>query len=239
MNHAPDRPDNPASGTEATLAAEDAIAGRRAVRAFLPDMVSEETVRAILDLAARAPSGTNIQPWHVDAVAGAAKDKLSRAVLDARERGETDAEYDYYPKQWREPYLARRRKVGYDLYGLLGIAKGDKGRMHAQFSRNYTFFGAPVGLFFTLDRDLELGSWMDMGMFLQNIMVASRARGLDTCPQAAWVHYHKVIREELGFDQSESLVCGMSLGYADHTAPENALVTEREPATSFARFIGF
>lgn len=231
------------SGREAVRAeistADEAIASRRAIRAFLPDPVAEETVREILDLAARAPSGTNIQPWRVYVVAGEARERLSTAVLAARDRDEADAEFEYYPKKWREPYLSRRRKVGYDLYGLLGIEKGDKERMHVQFGRNFTFFGAPVGLFFTLDRDLEIGSWMDMGMFLQNVMLAIRARGLDSCPQAAWVHYHKVIRRELGFGEDEVLVCGMALGHVDETAPENALVTEREPATSFARFAGF
>ena len=218
---------------------EQAILTRRAVRAFLPDSVSAETVREILDVAARAPSGTNIQPWHVYAVAGEAKALLSKAVLAARDRGENEAEFDYYPTSWREPYLARRRKVGWDLYGLLGIVKGDKPAMWAQFTRNFEFFGAPVGLFFTLDRDLEIGSWMDMGMFLQNVMLAARARGLDSCPQAAWVHYHKVIRKELGFGDDEVLVCGMSLGHADESAPENALVTEREPVEAFAEFFGF
>ena len=227
------------SASAGLSAADAAIVTRRAVRAFLPEPVSAETVREILDIAARAPSGTNIQPWHVYAVAGDAKALLSKAVLAARDRGEQSAEYDYYPKKWREPYLARRRKIGWDLYGLLGIVKGDKAGMWAQFTRNFEFFGAPVGLFFTLDRDLEIGSWVDMGMFIQNVMVAARARGLDSCPQAAWVHYHKVIRAELGIAEAEALVCGMSLGYADETAPENALVTEREPAEAFAKFFGF
>lgn len=230
------------SGSKSTASggpSDKAILTRRAVRAFLPDPVSAETVREILDVSARAPSGTNIQPWRAYAVAGAAKERLSKVVLAARDRDEAEAEFEYYPTSWREPYLSRRRKVGYDLYGLLGIEKGDKAAMWAQFTRNFEFFGAPVGLFFTLDRDMEIGSWMDMGMFLQNVMLAARARGLDSCPQAAWVHYHKVIRKELSFGKDEVLVCGMSLGHADETAPENALVTEREPVENFAQFFGF
>jgi nitroreductase len=133
--------------------------------------------------------------------------------------------------------LARRRKVGWDLYGLLAIGRDDKAKMHAQHGRNYAFFGAPVGLIFTIDRVLAQGSWLDYGMFLQNIMVAARARGLDTCPQAAFTQFHRVIAEVLGLPANEMVVCGMSLGYADMSKIENTLVTEREPVAGFARFI--
>ncbi len=219
--------------------AEAAVTSRRSVRAFLPDPVPLATVRHILEVAARAPSGTNIQPWHVYVVAGEAKREISELVLAARERGEEDREYTYYPTTWREPYLARRRKVGWDLYGLLGIVRGDKAGMSRQHGRNFLFFDAPVGLFFTLDRDLELGSWVDMGMFIENVMIAARGQGLDTCPQAAWVGYHKAIREPLGIPEHEALVCGMCLGHEDTRAPENALETEREPVDGFAKFFGF
>jgi len=216
-----------------------ALASRRSVRAFKPDPVDDATVREILELAARAPSGTNIQPWHVHAVAGAAKERVSRMVFEAREAGEEDFEYAYYPREWREPYLSRRRKVGYDLYGLLGIEKGDKERMWAQFGRNYEFFGAPVGLFFTLERDMEYGAWLDMGMFIQSVMVAARGFGLDTCPQVAWCGYHKAVRRAVGIPDDRVLVCGMSMGVADPEAVENRLITEREPADRFATFEGF
>lgn len=217
----------------------EAIASRRSVRAFRPDPVDEATVREILEIASRAPSGTNIQPWRVYAVAGEAKERVTRAVLAAREAGEEEHEYNYYPTEWREPYLSRRRKVGYDLYGLLGIQKGDKEKMWAQFGRNYVFFGAPVGLFFTIERDLGQGAWLDAGMFIGNVMAAARGFGLDTCPQAAWCGYHKAVRKALDIPGNEILLCGMSLGVADEEAPENALVTEREPADSFVRFEGF
>jgi nitroreductase len=126
--------------------------------------------------------------------------------------------------------------VGYALYALLGIAKGEKAKMHAQHARNFRFFDAPVGLVFTIDRRLEIGSWLDYGMFLQNIMVAARARGLDTCPQAAFAQFHRILSAELELPEHEQVVCGMSLGYADMSAPENALISEREPVENFSRF---
>ena len=155
---------------------DEAIVSRRSVRAFLPDPVPLETVKHILDVSSRAPSGTNIQPWHVYVVAGEAKRKVSDAVIAMREEHGENPEYTYYPRKWREPYLARRRKVGWDLYGLLGIGRDDKAGMWRQMGRNYQFFDAPVGLFFFIDRDLELGSWLDIGMYLQNVMVAARGR---------------------------------------------------------------
>ncbi len=220
---------------------DEAITTRHSIRAFLPDPVSKETVAEIIDIAARAPSGTNMQPWQVYVTAGAAKEALSQAVLAAHDTpGAGHApEVSYYPDQFFEPYLARRRKVGWDLYGLLGIERGEKEKMHAQHGRNYTFFDAPVGLIFTIHRDLETGSWLDYGMFLQNVMLAARARGLHTCPQAAFTQYHKVIREHLPIADEEVVVCGMSLGYADPSAIENTLVTVREPVDAYTRFLGF
>ena len=174
------------------------------------------------------------------ALAGAAKDRLCDAVLAARERQpDGSPEYSYYPTKWREPYLARRRRIGWDLYGLLGIEKGDKQRMWDQFGRNYRFFDAPVGLVFTIDRDLEIGSWLDYGMFLQGAMIAARGLGLDTCPQAAWMQYPDTVADVLGLPEEEMVVCGMSLGYADRSRPEDALITVRESVEEFASFDGF
>jgi len=235
------RPKSPAAtrGSGVAKTVDEALTTRRSLRAYLPDPVPEATVRHILEVAARAPSGTNMQPWHVWVVAGAAKDKVTEAVLAAREAGEEDYEYKYYPPEWREPYLARRRKVGWDLYGLLGIQKGDKAGMYHQHSRNFAFFDAPVGLFFTLDKHLEIGSWLDFGMFLEAVMVAARGQGLDTCPQVAWVGYHKAVRRVVGYPEEHTLVCGMSMGIADLTKPENTLTTTREPVDAFAKFLGF
>ena len=218
-----------------------AITTRRSLRAFLPTPVPRATIEDILGVAARAPSGTNTQPWKVYVLTGAAKDKLSREIAgaydDPAERASHVEEYAYYPTEWRSPFIDRRRKVGWDLYTLLGIAKTDKARMHAQHRRNYEFFGAPVGLIFTIDRVMRQGSWLDYGMFLQNVMVAARARGLDTCPQAAFTQFHRIISAHIGAAENEQVVCGMSLGHADPAAVENTLVTEREPVSGFTRFL--
>lgn len=226
---------------EATAAVDAAITSRRSVRAFLPTPVPRATVEEILQVAARAPSGTNIQPWKVTVLSGAALKRLCDAITsvhnDPAAMAQHQEEYAYYPRQWVAPYIDRRRKIGWDLYGLLGIGKTDKARMHAQHGRNYVFFDAPVGLIFTIDRVLEQGSWLDYGMFLQNVMVAARGRGLDTCPQAAFTPFHRVIARELQLPETEMLVCGMALGHADPDAVENRLVTEREPVAGFVRFL--
>ena len=217
-----------------------ALGTRRSIRAFLPTPVSSHDVTAILDVARYCASGVNTQPWHVHVVAGEAKERLSEAILrvydDPSRMASLDEPYDYYPQEWISPYIDRRRKVGWDLYSLLGIEKGDKDRMHAQHGRNYRFFGAPVGLMFTIDRNMGRGSLIDYGMFLQNIMIAARGRGLDTCPQAAFNAFHQVIAEELGIPDQQMFVCGMSLGYADPGRVENSLVTNRVPVEEFTTF---
>jgi nitroreductase len=226
---------------ETTAAVDAAITSRRSLRAFLPTAVPREAIEDILAVASRAPSGTNTQPWKVYVLTGEAKAALSRQIVAAYDdpalRASHSEEYAYYPTEWRSPYIDRRRKVGWDLYALLGIAKTDKARMHAQHSRNYRFFDAPVGLIFTIARVMQQGSWLDYGMFLQNVMVAARARGLDTCPQAAFIQFHRLITAHVGAAADEQVVCGMSLGHADPDAVENTLVTEREPVSGFARFL--
>jgi nitroreductase len=218
-----------------------AITSRRSIRAFLPDPVARETLEEILRVSSRAPSGTNTQPWKVHVLTGAALHRLSEAILavcrDPAALARASDDYAYYPREWVEPYLSRRRKVGWDLYGLLGIGRADKERMRAQHERNYRFFDAPVGMIFSIDRVMAQGSWVDYGMFLQNIMVAARARGLDTCPQAAFVPFHETIRAQLGIGPDHAIVCGMSLGHADMSRIENTLVTERESVETFARFV--
>jgi nitroreductase len=225
----------------ASRVVEAAITSRHSIRAFLPTPVPRAMIEEILAVAARAPSGTNTQPWHVYVLTGSARDALSARIVaaydDPLERVAHSEEYAYYPTEWRSPFIERRRKVGWDLYGLLGIAKTDKERMHAQHRRNYRFFDAPVGLMFTIDRIMRQGSWLDFGMFLQSIMVAARGLGLDTCPQAAWTPFHRLIMPMLGASDDEQLVCGMSLGHRDPEAIENTLVTEREPVARFARFL--
>jgi nitroreductase len=222
-------------------AVDAAITSRRSIRAFLPTPVEREDIERILEVAARAPSGTNTQPWKVYVVTGQAQQRLSDAILavhaDPEQARRHTEEYAYYPREWVSPFVDRRRKVGWDLYSLLGLTRDNKAGMAAQHARNYQFFGAPVGLIFTIDRIMEQGSWLDYGMFLQNIMVAARGRGLDTCPQAAFTQFHRVIAEQLDLPQNEMVVCGMALGWADPDKIENSLVTEREPASDFTRFM--
>ena len=224
-----------------TSAVDAAITSRRSIRAFLPTPVARQTIEDILAVASRAPSGTNTQPWQVHVLTGAALQALARDIAaahnDPAERATHTEEYTYYPTEWRSPYIDRRRKVGWDLYALLGLAKTDKAGMHQQHGRNYSFFDAPVALMFTIDRVMQQGSWLDYGMFLQNVMIAARARGLHTCPQAAFTQFHRLIGEELNLLPEQMLVCGMSLGFADPAAVENTLVTERAPVAQFTRFI--
>jgi len=231
--------DKDAPNEDIATGVEDAIATRRSVRAFLPDPVDGATVREILELSARAPSGTNMQPWRVYVTTGEAKQRLSRAILDCGIRAEKAKwdEYRYYPEKWFEPYYGRRRTLGYALYGHLGIGKRDIERMRAQHDRNFVFFDAPVGMIFTIDRRLNKGSWIDYGMFLQNIMIAARAKGLHTCPQAAFAPYHNQIRPALGISDEEIVIGGMALGYEDVSKPENDLRTDRVPLEAWATFL--
>ena len=227
--------------TSATQSIVDSVMDSRySCRAFLPDPVPQALVAEILAIASRAPSGTNIQPWKVWVLTGATQKQLSTSLLaafdDPDEAATHSDPYQYYPKQWTSPYIDRRRKVGIELYRLLDIPKGDAKRMHEQHARNYTFFDAPVGLIFTVDKVMEQGSWLDYGMFLQNVMLAAKARGLDTCPQAALIQFHRVIREEVGIPDNETIICGMSLGYGKPNAPENTLRTERAPLTEWVQF---
>lgn len=220
-------------------AAVDAVMlGRKSVRAYLPREVPREMIADLLRMAARAPSGTDTQPWHVHVLSGETRNRLVAEACRAFDAGDTShqPEYDYYPKEFFDPYLARRRKVGWDLYGLLGIAKGENEKIRAQHRKNYELFGAPVALMFVIDRRMAMGSWLDFGMFLQGVMLAARARGLDTCPQAAWIDYHRIVGKILGLGAQDQLVCGMALGYADPAAVVNTLVTERAKLEEFVRF---
>ena len=225
-----------------TEAVEHAIQSRHSVRAFLPTPVSRETVERILRVASRAPSGTNTQPWHVHVLMGEARQRLSTRILaafnDPQQLEQHQEEYAYYPLKWASPYIERRRKIGWDMYGLLGIGREDKQRMHDQLGRNFRFFDAPVGLFFVVDRIIERGGWFDYGMFVENVMIAARAHGLHTCPQQAFARFHRLIGDELGLPETQMLICGMAMGYEDRAAPVNRLVTERVPVEQFTRFHG-
>ncbi|MGE0629067.1 MAG: nitroreductase [Hyphomicrobiaceae bacterium] len=224
---------------QSAITIEEAIAGRQSIRAFLPREVERATIEHIIGIARRAPSGSNMQPWKVIVLTGPGRQRFCDALVALHDAGDDgDWEYPYYSDVWREPYLARRRKTGWGLYGTLGIAKGDRAASRAFQRRNYQFFGAPVGMIFTIDRDLAKGSWLDYGMFLQSIMIAARSFGLETCPQAAFCVYHSRIQELLEIPAEEMVVCGMGLGFADPDAAVNSFRTEREEVAGFTRFVG-
>ena len=224
---------------------DEAITSRMSARAFTNQAVPRDVLEQILQVASRAPSGTNCQPWRVYVLQGASRDSLVGQVCSIHDAMRTDPalvaqyaeEYDYYPQKWVSPYIDRRRENGWGLYGLMGIGKGDKDKMHAQHQRNYRFFDAPVGLMFTLDRVMGRGSMLDYGAFLQNIMVAARGRGLHTCPQAAWNGFRSIILPHIGAGPQEMLVCGMALGYADATEAVNTFHTPRVPVQEFTTWL--
>lgn len=227
--------------TECNAACVDrAITSRRSVRAFLPTPVPRSTIEDILRVAARSASGTNCQPWRVYVLTGSNKEALSAKVLAAFADPDVDrkycSEFPIYPREWISPFGERRRKVGWDLYGLLGIGKGDRTRMRRQHARNFRFFDAPVGLIFTLHRVFGHAAWIDYGMFLGNLMTAARARGLHTCPQFAWTQFHAVVSEHLALPPEEAVLAGMALGHEDTTAIENTLRTERAPLSEWVSF---
>ena len=219
----------------------EAIKTRKSIRAFTDQNVSKETVEEILQIAQRSPSGTNTQPWHVHVCSGDVKQAITDDVLALASSGASTPyqEYDYYPGEWKDIHRDRRRGVGWSLYGLLGIKKGDREASARQGARNFKFFDAPVGLFITTDAYLGRGSWSDTGMYIQTIMLAARGFGLHTCAQAAWIQYQEPIFRHLEIPDDQVLVSGMSMGYADPDAIENTLVSEREALENVASFKGF
>ena len=229
--------------TAATV--KEAIDTRMSARAFTQQAVPREFIAELLAQASRAPSGTNTQPWKVYVLQGRSRDSLVDKVCAAHDEVRAHPEkaveyrepYDYYPEKWVSPFIDRRRENGWSLYGLLGITKGDKDKMHAQHQRNYRFFDAPIGLMFTLDKVMGRGSLVDYGMFLQTLMLAARGMGLHTCPQAAWNGFASIVLPHVGAGEDEMLVCGMALGYADDSEIVNTFRTPREPVTAFTRWL--
>lgn len=218
---------------------DEVLRTRRSIRAFRPEPIDPALVRDLLEAASRAPSGTNVQPWKVHVVAGAVRDRLEREVLAHRETGPSDdhAEFARTSKR-KEPYLSRMRALGKDMYGRIGIAKGDQAAGWRQWGRNYSFFGAPVGLIFTVDKDLDSMAFLDIGMFMQTLMLAARDRGLDTCAQGAWGQFWSVTRRVLDIPEDEYIIAGMSLGHADPDDPVNGVIAPREALDAFATFHG-
>ena len=219
----------------------EAIESRKSIRAFTDQPVEKELLDKLLQISQRSPSGTNTQPWYVYLCTGDVKQAITDDVLKMAAEGKSKKyeDYDYYPPVWRDVHQARRRAVGWGLYGLLGIEKGDREGSARQGARNFKFFNAPVGLFVTVDSYVTRGSWADAGMYIQTIMLAARGLGLHTCPQAAWIPLQEPVFKHLGIPDDQELVTGMSLGYADKDAIENTLVSEREDVSNVARFVGF
>ncbi|MDP7390545.1 MAG: nitroreductase [Alphaproteobacteria bacterium] len=219
----------------------EAIESRKSIRAFTDQPVEKELLDKLLQISQRSPSGTNTQPWYVYLCTGDVKQAITDDVLKMAAEGKLKKyeDYDYYPPVWRDVHQARRRAVGWGLYGLLGIEKGDREGSARQSARNFKFFDAPVGLFVTVDSYVTRGSWADAGMYIQTIMLAARGLGLHTCPQAAWIPLQEPVFKHLGIPDDQELVTGMSLGYADKDAIENTLVSEREDVSNVARFVGF
>lgn len=218
----------------------EAISSRRSMRAFLDKPVSRKTIEKILTISQRAPSGTNTQPWHTYVCAGDVRDKISAEVIELAKSGKAAKfeDYDYYCPKWNDVQNQRRRELGWELYGLLGIEKGDRKASSRQELKNFEFFGAPVGLFFTVEAYVGRGSWLDAGLYIQTVMLAARAFGLHTCPQAAWIQFQDPIFKHLEIPSDQSLVCGLSIGYADETAIENTLISKREDVTNVTCFHG-
>ncbi len=218
----------------------EAIMSRRSVRRFLPKAVPMDSLRRIIEGAGMAPSGNNIQPWKLYVVGGATKDAISADILDAIANDDPKShgpEYPYYPTKWFEPYQSRRRETGFGLYAKLGIARDDMAGRQAQMNRNYEFFDAPIGMFVSFHRDLATGTYLDVGMFIENLLVGARGEGLHTCGQAAFTWYHRVVRKHLPMPDEELLACGISIGFEDEGAVDNAFRTAKLPIDDFATFL--
>ncbi len=218
----------------------EAVRSRKSVRAFLNKPVPDAVLREVLETASRAPSGGNLQPWFVHVVSSVALTKLKeqvQKVMATSPLGE-GTEYDIYPQEMKDPYRSRQRKVAGDMYALLGIERGDKfGRM-AQMARNFSFFDAPVGIFFAIDRDMAQNQWAHLGMFMQTFALVAVEKGLATCMQEAWAIYHKTVGEFLKLPPGQMLYCGMALGFEDRQAVVNDLTTERAALREFVSFHG-
>ena len=224
---------------------DEAMTSRHSVRAFLNKAVDPQIIKDILTVASRAPSGTNTQPWKVYVVTGKKRDEMVERVYKAQVELFTKPElasqyqetFTYYPETWISPFIERRRENGWGLYSLLNIQKGDKEKMARQQLRNFQLFDAPVGLYFTVNKVMGIGAKMDISMMIQNVMVAAKARGLDTCPQAAWNHFHSIVLDVLNTPENEELVCTVALGYADTDDIINTFITPRIAVEEFTVFL--
>ena len=215
----------------------EAVERRVTIRGFLEKPVAGATVKDILVRAARAPSGGNLQPWRVYALTGQPLADF-KAIVKANPFGETP-EYDVYPPSLWEPFRTRRFQNGEDLYATIGIPREDKPARLRQLAKNGEFFGAPVGIFFCLDRKLGPPQWADLGMYMQNVMLLAIERGLDTCPQEYWARYPQTVATFLDLPADHMLFSGMAMGYRDPEAPINRLRAGRDPFELWGELLGF
>lgn len=224
-----------------SISVTEAIKSRRSIRAFLDKPVEKSLMEEILQQAARAPSGGNLQPWKVYAISGEVRDQLVNTVSEKQATNPIGdgSEYNIYPPDLIDPYRSRRRDVGNQLYQLIGIPREDKAAKFAQLAKNFQFFGAPVGLIFTFDKQMGLGQHVDLGLYMQNVLLLCKEKGLDTCPQEAWAVWHQTIRDVVGIPQNELVFCGVAVGYADPGEKINELVSERASLEEFAQLKGF
>lgn len=226
---------------EPCLSVSSAIKQRRSIRAFLNKPVDKHIIEDILRAAARAPSGGNLQPWRVYAIAGHVRDALVKTVSEKQAINPLGdiSEYDIYPPELTEPYRSRRRDVGNQLYQLIGVAHEDKAGKFTQLAKNFQFFGAPAALIFTIDKQMGLGQHVDLGLYIQSVLLLCEEKGLSTCAQEAWAVWHQTIRDVVGIPQNELVFCAVALGYADPQAVINQLISERAELHEFAEFKGF
>lgn len=224
-----------------SISVTEAIKSRRSIRAFLDKPVEKSLMEEILQQAARAPSGGNLQPWKVYAISGEVRDQLVNTVSEKQATNPIGdgSEYNIYPPDLSDPYRSRRRDVGNQLYQLIGIPREDKAAKFAQLAKNFQFFGAPVGLIFTFDKQMGLGQHVDLGLYMQNVLLLCKEKGLDTCAQEAWAVWHQTIRDVVGIPQNELVFCGVAVGYADPGEKINELVSDRASLEEFAQLKGF
>jgi nitroreductase len=213
----------------------EAINSRRSMRVFTPDPVAKGDIEWIIENANRSASNGNLQPWKLYVTMGAARKRLSAAILKAMDEGDNGpgAEYNVYPQEMTPVYDARRKLVGKQLYTLLGVPRGDAAGMLKQFRKNYEFFDAPVGMILCVEKRMGNGQWIDCGIFLDQLMLLAREKGLHTCPQAAFSRYQHVVRRELGIPDDQTVICGLALGHADPDVVPNSLITDRAPIQDF------
>lgn len=212
----------------------DAVDRRTSVRAFLPDPVSDDTLRDLLTAASRSPSGGNVQPWRIYVVNGDSMKRFRDFIAD-RQPGAPA--YDIYPKSLTEPYRSSRYAIGEQMYAAIGVARDDKAGRFAQFAKNLDFFGAPAAFFCFVDRQMGPPQWSDLGMFLQTFMLLAQEAGLDTCAQESWAVHEDAVREFVDAPDEQQIFCGMAIGHADTDHPINSVRSEREPLEVFARFV--